>query len=121
MWERKHLERFRLVLRDGRLVGYLRSRPREGFHLEEVVVPREDDFRLAVRNVEYTSRGKFATANWITAGKDQDRFRRLGYTLDPIADTTMALSLSNRLRKRDLPSLFGGTSRRFVQYPTDDF
>ena len=121
IWDRENLERFRLVIRDGRLVGYLRSRLRDGYLLEEVIVPRTEDFRLAVRAMECTARGKFVDSNWITAGKDQDRFRGLGYTLDPIADTTMALSLSKHLRTADLPSLFGGTSRRFVHYPTDDF
>src|SRR5205823_6888014 len=120
-WDRTYLQRYPLAFRDGHLVGYLRSRPRDGSAMEEVIVPREEDFRRVVRSAENAFRGKFVDADWITARRDQDRFRRLGYTLDPIADTTMAVSLIKQLPTRDLPALFGGTSGRFVQYLTDDF
>jgi hypothetical protein len=63
-----------------------------------------------------------ATVNWITADEDVARFRRAGYSVDgPIPDATMALSLAKEIRTTELPQLFGGTSGRFVQYPTDDF
>jgi hypothetical protein len=33
----------------------------------------------------------------------------------------MAISLVKEIRTNDLPRRFGGTSGKFVQYPTDDF
>src|SRR5437899_2644989 len=63
-----------------------------------------------------------ATVNWITARSDVTRFRSLGYTVDgPFPDTTMAVSLVKEIRTTDLARRFGGTTGKFVQYPTDDF
>ena len=117
-----YLERFRVLVRAREVVGYLRTRPHEGVTMEEVVAPNFRDFRGAVTLMESRSRRDLATVNWITAEEDAARFRRLGYSVDgPIPDTTMALSLTDELRTAELPRLFGGTSGRFVQYPTDDF
>ena len=113
--------RYRVAIRDGRVVGYLRTRPGDGVLMEEVVAPRDRDFRAIVATMESKAKGAVATANWITCGRDAARFRNLGYRLDRISDTTMAVPLTRDVRVRDLPRLFGGTSGRFVQYPTDDF
>jgi len=119
---RDYLERFRILVRGRETIGYLRTRPDEGVTMEEVVTPSLRDFRAAVTLMESRSRRRLATVNWITAEEDAARFRRLGYSVDgPIPDATMALSLTDELRTADLPRLFGGTSGRFVQYPTDDF
>lgn len=121
-WNRNYLRRYRLVFRRGRPVGYLRTRPEDGYELEEVIVPRENDFRAAVRLMESRSRGRVIAVNWLTSGADRDRFEDLGYTLDgPIPDTTMALGLTRTLRTADLPRLFGVPPMRFAHYPTDDF
>ncbi len=117
-----YLERFRVLVRGGEVVAYLRTRPQEGVTMEEVVAPKFRDFRGAVTLMESRPRRDLVTVNWITAEEDAARFRRLGYSVDgPIPDTTMALSLTDELRTADLPRLFGGTTGRFVQYPTDDF
>ena len=117
-----YLERFRVLVRGREVVGYLRTRPHEGVTMEEVVAQNFRDFRGAVTLMESRSRRDLATVNWITAEEDAARFRSLGYSVDgPIPDTTMALSLTDELRTAELPRLFGGTSGRFVQYPTDDF
>lgn len=113
--------RYRVAIRGRRIVGYLRSRPDSGALLEEVVARSEPDFRGMVASMESRARRGVATANWITCRRDAARFRQLGYRLDRIPDTTMATSLVRGVRRRDLPALFGGTSGRFVQYPTDDF
>lgn len=113
--------RYRVALRGRRIVGYLRSRPNSGALMEEVMAPAEEDFRGVVAAMEATVRGGVATSNWITCRRDAGRFRRLGFRLDRISDTTMAVPLTRDVRTRDLPGLFGGTSGRFVQYPTDDF
>ena len=121
-WDPGYLERYRLVLRDRTVVGYLRTRPDRGVLMEEVVVPRWEDFRAAVGLLESRTRGKIATVNWITPKKDQKRYRGLGYTLDgPIPDATMAVSLDRRSRSRDLVRQFGVSSGKFAHYPTDDF
>jgi GNAT superfamily N-acetyltransferase len=113
--------RYRVAESAGRIVGYLRSRPEDAALVEEVLAGREADFRAMVTGMEAQVRGGVATANWITCRRDVGRFRRLGYRIDPIGDTTMAMPLTRDVRARDLPALFGGTSGRFVQYPTDDF
>lgn len=113
--------RYRIALRGGRIVGYLRSRPWDAAHMEEVVAPAESDFRAIVRTMEPTARGRIATVNWLTCRRDVARFRRLGYRIDAIPDTTMAVGLTRSVRTPDLPRRFGGTTGRFVQYPTDDF
>lgn len=113
--------RYRVAVRGRHVVGYLRSRPDSGALLEEVVARSEPDFRDIVASMECRARRGVATANWITCRRDAARFRRLGYRLDLIPDTTMATSLVHGVLTRDLPALFGGPSGRFVQYPTDDF
>jgi GNAT superfamily N-acetyltransferase len=119
---RAYLSKYRMLLREGQPVGYLRTRPDDGVTMEEVVVPGERDFRAAVALMEARVRRGMATVNWITAADDVARFRELGYTVDgPIPDTTMALPLSKEVRSTELSGLFGGTSGRFVQYSTDDF
>ena len=117
-WSRR---RYRVAVRQGRTVGYYRTRPEDRVLMEEVIAPRQADFEAIVAAVEGTARDRVATANWITCHRDQGRFRRLGYHFDRISDTTMAIPLTRTLRARDLPRLFGGTTGRFVQYPTDDF
>src|SRR3989442_403587 len=119
---RGYLSKYRVLLRQGKVVGYLRTRPDEGMTMEEVVVPGPRDFRAAVALMESRHRRGMVTVNWITAADDVTRFRSLGYSVDgPIPDATMALSLTKEVRATDLRRLFGGTSGRFVQYPTDDF
>ncbi len=113
--------RYRVAERGRRIVGYLRSRPEDAALVEEVLAPREADFRAMVAVMEDQVRGGVASANWITCARDAARFRSLGYRLDRIGDTTMAVPLRRGVRARDLPRLFGGTNGRFVQYPTDDF
>ena len=119
---RDYLEKYRIVLRDGKAVGYLRTRPHDGITMEEVVAPNAQDFRAAVALIEAKAEAGIATVNWITAGSDAARFRNLGYTVEgPFPDTTMAVSLVKEIRTIDLPRRFGGSSGKFVQYPTDDF
>lgn len=113
--------RYRVAVRGRRVVGYLRSRPGDAAHMEEVIAPAEADFRGIVGAMEPTARGRLATANWLTCRRDVARFARLGYRIDAISDTTMAVALTPGVRTRELPRRFGGTSGRFVQYPTDDF
>ncbi len=113
--------RYRVGVRDGRIVGYLRTRPNSGALMEEVVAASERDFQGMVAALEARARGSVATSNWITCRRDARRFRNLGYALDLLSDTTMAAPLVSSVRARDLPRLFGGTNGRFVHYPTDDF
>jgi len=116
------LSKYLVVTRDGSRVGYLRTRLADSVTMEEVIAPDVRDFRAAAVLMEARMRRGIATVNWITANRDASRFRGLGYTVDgPIPDATMALSLTKELRTADLPRLFGGTSGRFVQYPTDHF
>ncbi len=117
-----YLSRYRVLTRNGLRVGYLRTRPADSVTMEEVIAPDVRDFRAAAVLMEARMRRGIATVNWITADEDASHFRELGYTVDgPIPDATMALSLTKELRTADLPRLFGGTSGKFVQYPTDDF
>jgi hypothetical protein len=119
---RDYLEKYRIILRGGNAVGYLRTRPDDGITMEEVVAPNAMDFRAAVKLMEAKAETGIATVNWITARSDAARFRSLGYTVDgPFPDTTMAISLVKETRTNVLPRRFGGTSGKFVQYPTDDF
>ena len=121
-WNPDYLDRYRLLLRDRSVVGYLRTRPDRGVLMEEVIALRWEDFRAAVGLLESRVRGNIATVNWITPKKDQERYRGLGYALDgPIPDATMAMSLDRRTRPRDLIRLFGVGSGNFAHYPTDDF
>lgn len=119
---RDYLSKYRILLGHGKAVGYLRTRPEDGVTMEEVVAPEPRDFRAAVALMESRLRHTMATVNWITADEDVARFRKAGYSVDgPIPDVTMALPLAKEIRTTELRRLFGGTSGRFVQYPTDDF
>ena len=121
-WGHRLLERVRIVLRDGKPVGYFRSRPDEQVLIREAILPRIEDFRATVALLEARSRGKVATADWITSRKDQERFRALGYTLDsPDPGTSMAFSLDGRLEDADLLAAFGVTAGTFVHHPTENF
>lgn len=120
-WE-PGLDKYHVLVRDGETEGYLRSRPEERVTLEEVVIPHLRAFRAAIVLAERRATGGVSTVNWLTAHKDIERFRRLGYAIDgPIPDTTMALPLTREVPRRSLPTLFGGPAGRFVQYPTEDF
>jgi len=120
--EHDYLERFRMVVRDGEVVGYLRIRPSWNINFEEVIVPDVTDYRDAISLREYEVKGKVSRTTWVTAKKDQDRLKAIGYDLDgPIGDTTMAVSLRSPLRTRSIPSLFGADSGLFAHYPSDDF
>jgi predicted acetyltransferase len=119
---RDYLSKYRILLHRGKAVGYLRTRPDDGVTMEEVIAPEPRDFQAAVTLMESRLRRGMVSVNWITAGEDVARFRKAGYTVDgPIPDNTMALSMTKEIRTTDLPRLFGGSSGRFVQYPTDDF
>lgn len=113
--------RYRIAVRDRRIVGYLRSRTDSGSLMGEVVAETEPDFRAMVAAMEARVRGATATSVWLTCSRDIGRFERLGYRIDRISDTTMARPLTRDLKKRDLPAMFGATTGRFIQYPTDDF
>lgn len=113
--------RYKVAVRGRRIVGYLRSRPDSGALMEEICALRGRDFRAIVGAMEAKARGRVATANWITCRRDVTRFRRLGYRIDLIGDTTMAVALTRDANTSELPRLFGGTTGRFVQYPSDDF
>ncbi len=111
---------YRVAMRGATIVGYFRTHD-DGCLMEEVVAPRESDFRDLVAAIEDGSHRRASTAEWITCRRDASRFRSHGYRLDPTGDTTMATGLARSIRSRDLPRLFGGTTGRFVQYPSDDF
>lgn len=111
---------YRVAVRGSSIIGYLRTHE-DGCLMEEVVAPDESNFRDVVAAVEATSRRRISTVEWITCRRDGSRFRALGYRLDPTGDTTMAMGLTGTVRSRELPQLFGGTTGRFVQYPSDDF
>ncbi len=112
---------YRVATRGRRIVGYFRTYANGGCLMEEVTASTEADFREVVAAVESTSGRRMATVEWITSARDQRRFRRLGYRLDLVGDTTMAVSLRGGLRSSGLPRLFGGTTGRFIQLPSDDF
>ncbi len=121
-WYSPYLGRYRIVMRDGKAVGYLRTVRDRDILFEEVIVPRMGDFRDAVAAMESQVRGKVATTTWITCEKDRKRFRDLGYDLGgPIGDTTMAVPLDRSVRAAEVPRLFGATTGPFAHYPSDDF
>lgn len=112
---------YRVAARGSRVVGYFRTFAGHGCLMEEVVAPRDSDFQDLVAAVEAGARDRVATVEWITCRRDASRFRALGYRLDRVGDTTMAARLTGTPRARDLPRMFGGTSGRFIQLPSDDF
>ncbi len=112
---------YRVALRGSRIVESFRTHAGEGCLMEEVIAPREEDFRALLAAIESGARDRVATAEWITCRRDASRFLRQGYRLDRTGDTTMAVALDGGVRSRELPALFGGPRGRFVQYPSDDF
>src|SRR2546428_5210405 len=76
-----YLEKYRIVLRDGQAVGYLRTRPHDGITMEEVVRPTAQDFRAAVALMEANAEAGIATVNCVTARPDGPRVRGLRYTV----------------------------------------
>ena len=118
----KLLERYRIVLRGDKPVGYFRTHPQEEVHMEELILPKIEDYREAVALAEARAPHGLANVNWVTARKDQERLQRLGYELDgPIPDATMALSLRGDVAPRSFLEEFGVPSGTFAQYPTEDF
>src|SRR2546428_14181812 len=75
---RDYLEKYRIVLRDGKAVGYLRTRPHDGITMEEVVAPNAQDFRAAVALIEAKAEAGIATVDWLNAGAGCARIRKLG-------------------------------------------
>lgn len=112
---------YRVVVRDGQVTGSYRARPDDHIAMEDVLAASERDFLATVAAAETAARGRIATSNWITCRRDMRRFENLGYRLDLLSDSTMAMPLNDGVRARNLPQLFGGTTGRFVHYPTDDF
>src|SRR5207247_9761549 len=99
-----------------------RTHLQEEVHMEELILPKVGDFHEAVALAEARAPHGLASVNWVTARKDQERLRRLGYELDgPIPDATMALSLRGDVAPRSLFEEFGVPSGTFAQYPTEDF
>lgn len=122
IWFDHFLDRFRLVYRDGVLLGYFRTIPGEEDFSEEYVLRRTSDLRAAVRAVEARSRFGFSNVVPLSTTSDLARFRRLGYAIvGPTPSKAMAVPLVPGLRRRDLPRLFGGPQGRFLLYPTDSF
>lgn len=122
VWFDRPLDRYRLIYRDGELVGYFRRVPDEEDFSQEYVVQRTRDFRSVIRLVESRVHFGFSNVTTLTTAADLDRFRRLGYAiLGPTSHTAMALPLVPGLRARDLPRLFGAPQGRFLLYPTDVF
>jgi len=90
--------------------------------MEELILPKIEDYREAVALAEARAPHGLANVNWVTARKDQERLQRLGYELDgPIPDATMVLSLRGDVTPRSLLEEFGVPSGTFAQYPTEDF
>lgn len=121
-WEGSRLDPYRIALRDGVPIGYLQTDPKGHRLAEEVIVPRAEDFRAAMRFLETQAMRGIATTGDVSSNRDIRRFRDLGYDLSgPMPGTTMALALVPNLRTASLPRLFGAAAGRFVHYPTDDF
>lgn len=122
-WNRSVLEQFRLAVRDGAAVGYMRIEPgTEGAIADEAVFPHERDFRLAVRVREAKETHPYASVIGITSARDRSRYRAVGYDLyTPMQLTVMALPLRSGMRPRDLPRAFGVPQGRFVLLSTDHF
>ncbi len=122
VWIDDILDRFRLVYREGTVVGYLRTIPGEEDFTEEYVLRRLADFRAAVRTVEARNRFGLSNVAPLTTAADPARFRGLGYAIvGPTPSKAMAIPLVPDLRPRDLPHLFGVPQGRFLLYPTDFF
>lgn len=122
IWFDRPLSWFRLVVREGEVVGYFRTVPGEEDTTQEYVLHRAGDLRAALRAVEAKTRFGFSNLSPMSAAADFTRFRRAGYDLTgPTTGRAMAISLERGLRAWDLPGLFGATQGRFLLYPTDQF
>lgn len=121
-WDRGVLDAFRIALRDGAAVGYLRVQPGWNVLATEVILPRIRDFRAAIRTLEAREKREFATVLTITSERERARYRAVGYDLyGPMMASAMAMPLGRRPRAQDLPRLFGARQGRFVLYETDFF
>ncbi len=122
IWFERPFSWFRLVHRDGKIVGYFRTVPGEEDCTQEYVLKRDPDLRATLRAVEAKARYGFSNISPMSTTADHDRFRGAGYELvGPTPGKAMAVSLERGLRTRDLPRLFGATQGRFLLYPTDAF
>lgn len=121
-WHSRSIARYRVVLREGAPVAYFRTRPFDDVLFDELVAPREEDFRAAIALLEAEARPRISVTDWVTAQRDQDRLRAAGYELDgPIPDTTMVLPLDGQVATADLAAAFGVGTRTFAHYPSEDF
>ena len=126
-WDSHVLDRYRMVMRNGRPVGYVHrssggwTRGAEVVVSEETIVPVKEDFRATVRALEAKAKGPFAAVDATGSRRDQGWYRSLGYRLDDsLPATVMALPLDGR-RPKDAPRLFGGPQGKFVMHATDWF
>ncbi len=120
-WDPTSLTPYRMVLRNDESVGYLRV-PGQGSATDEVIVPDEQDFADVVRAREGELKSSFASVDDLTARRDLERLRALGYEIyGPKLRTYMALSLDPRLETKRVPQLFGAETEEFILYPTDGF
>ena len=126
-WDSHVLDRYRMVMRNGRPVGYVHRSSGGWTHgaevvvSEETIVPVKEDFRATVRALEAKAKGPFAAVDATGSRRDQGWYRSLGYRLDDsLPATVMALPLDGR-RPKDAPRLFGGPQGKFVMHATDWF
>jgi hypothetical protein len=116
------LDEYRLAMRDGNAVGYVRAEAGANTLADEAVFPRAEDFHRAIRVLEAKERREFSSVTGITSAGERERYRHLGYELyGPMHATAMGIPLDRSVKTRDLPRLFGATQGRFVLYSTDWF
>ncbi len=121
-WDRKELDEYRMAVRDGEVVGYLRTSPQDNITAEEAMIPDLKDFRAAHRALEAREKRGYAVVRGITCARDSKRYRSIGYDINgPRLGVAMAMPLKGSARARDLPRLFGVPQGRFVLYSTDWF
>ncbi len=121
-WQRKELDEYRMAVRDGEVVGYLRTSPQDNITAEEAMIPDLKDFRAAHRALEAREKRGYAVVRGITCARDRKRYRSIGYDINGARPgVAMAMPLKESAGARDLPRLFGVPQGRFVLYSTDWF
>jgi hypothetical protein len=121
-WDGKVIGRYSMVVRSGKVVGYLRRDADEDIMIQEAILPKTPDFSAAVEAAEAGEKEGYATVSGITCLRDSQRYESQGYELyGPSLETVMALPLQPGLSFEETISLFSVADGRFVLYPTDWF
>jgi GNAT superfamily N-acetyltransferase len=113
----------KVAMREGEIVGYAVSSPREGVaFIMEAVAPEKRDFDSIVSALETQFKGSLVVGSSLIWKKQRDRFASLGYQIRPKHwYRLMVKPLKKGMSRQDTEHLYGLDDGRFAFMSLDGF